>query len=133
VIGPGGLRLADGASTGVGGSIIREPVSVHRLSRQDPPKTKEGIPLITAKNVRMGYLNREPREYISKPTFKTWMMRGFPEIGDLFFTTEAPLANICVNNIKEPFALAQRVICFQPYGKIDTKFLMFAIMSDDWN
>jgi type I restriction enzyme, S subunit len=58
------------------------------------------------------------------------MTRGFPEIGDLFFTTEAPLANICLNNIEEPFALAQRIICFQPYAKINTKFLMFAIMSD---
>ena len=95
-----------------------------------PPKTDEGIPLITAKNIRVGYLNREPREYISKATFKTWMTRGFPEIGDLFFTTEAPLANICLNDIEEPFALAQRAICFQPYAKIDTKFLMFALMSD---
>ncbi len=95
-----------------------------------PPKTSEGIPLITAKNVRMGHLNREPREYVSKSTFKTWMTRGFPRIGDLFFTTEAPLANICLNNIDEFFALAQRIICFQPYAKIDTKFLMFAIMSD---
>jgi type I restriction enzyme S subunit len=95
-----------------------------------PPKTNEGIPLITAKNVRMGHLNREPREYVSKSTFRTWMTRGFPQIGDLFFTTEAPLANICLNDIGEPFALAQRIICFQPYSKIDTKFLMFAIMSD---
>lgn len=95
-----------------------------------PPQTDEGIPLITAKNIRVGYLNREPREYISKATFKTWMTRGFPEIGDLFFTTEAPLANICLNDIEEPFALAQRAICFQPYAKIDTKFLMFALMSD---
>jgi type I restriction enzyme S subunit len=95
-----------------------------------PPKTDEGIPLITAKNIRMGYLNREPREYISKATFKTWMTRGFPTIGDLFFTTEAPLANICLNDIEDPFALAQRAICFQPYAKIDTKFLMFALMSD---
>jgi type I restriction enzyme S subunit len=95
-----------------------------------PPKTDDGIPLITAKNIRMGYLNREPREYISKATFKTWMTRGFPEIGDLFFTTEAPLANICLNDIEEPFALAQRAICLQPYAKVDTKFLMLAVMSD---
>lgn len=95
-----------------------------------PPKTEDGIALITAKNIRMGYLNRDPREYISKSTFKTWMTRGFPEIGDLFFTTEAPLANICLNDIEEPFALAQRAICFQPYATVDTKFLMFALMSD---
>jgi type I restriction enzyme, S subunit len=94
-----------------------------------PPKTESGVPLITAKNIRMGHLNREPREYISQSTFRTWMTRGFPEIGDLFFTTEAPLANVCLNNITEPFALAQRSICLQPYASINTKFLMFALMS----
>ena len=95
-----------------------------------PPKTDDGVPLITAKNIRMGYLNREPREYISEETFKAWMTRGIPEIGDLFFTTEAPLANVCLNNIDESFALAQRAICLQPYGAVSTKFLMFALMSD---
>jgi len=95
-----------------------------------PPKTADGIPLITAKNVRMGSLNREPREFIAQKTFKEWMTRGFPKAGDLFFTTEAPLANICMNDIIDPFALAQRVICFQPYAEIDTPYLMFAIMSD---
>ena len=95
-----------------------------------PPKTRDGIPLITAKNVRMGSLNREPREFISPDTFQKWMTRGFPEIGDLFFTTEAPLANVCLNDIAEPFALAQRVICLQPYAPINTRFIMFALMSD---
>ncbi|RYF31533.1 MAG: restriction endonuclease subunit S [Comamonadaceae bacterium] len=94
-----------------------------------PPKTTSGIPLITAKNVRMGYLDQEPREYISDSTFDTWMTRGFPEIGDLFFTTEAPLGNICVNDIEEPFAIAQRLICFKPYGPTNTRFYMMAVMS----
>ena len=95
-----------------------------------PPKTERGVPLITAKNVRMGALNREPREYISEQTFENWMTRGFPRLGDLFFTTEAPLANVCVNDIEEPFALAQRVICFQPYATIDTRYLMLALTSE---
>ena len=95
-----------------------------------PPKTEDGVPLITAKNIRMGFLNREPREYISEETFRTWMTRGIPELGDLFFTTEAPLANVCLNEIDEPFALAQRTICLQPYGEVSTKFLMYALMSD---
>ncbi len=95
-----------------------------------PSKTDAGIALITAKNIRMGSLNREPREYVSNATYRGWMTRGFPEIGDLLFTTEAPLANVCLNDIDEPFALAQRVICLKPFEKVDTKFLMFAIMSD---
>ncbi len=94
-----------------------------------PPKTADGIPLITAKNVRMGYLDREPSEFISEETFPKWMTRGFPKLGDLFFTTEAPLGNICQNDIHEAFAIAQRLICFQPYGDVNTRFFMMAIMS----
>lgn len=94
-----------------------------------PAKTTSGIPLITAKNVRMGRLDREPREYVSDATFEKWMTRGFPETGDLFFTTEAPLGNICLNDIEQPFAIAQRVICFHPYGTTNTRFYMMAIMS----
>ena len=95
-----------------------------------PPKTNDGVPLITAKNVRMGRLEREPQEFLSQTTFEKWMTRGFPRVGDLFFTTEAPLGNVCLNDINEPFALAQRVICLQPYADINTKFIMFALMSD---
>jgi type I restriction enzyme S subunit len=95
-----------------------------------PPKTNVGVPLITAKNVRMGRLAREPQEFLSQTTFEKWMTRGFPRVGDIFFTTEAPLGNVCLNDIKEPFALAQRVICLQPYADINTKFIMFALMSD---
>lgn len=95
-----------------------------------PPKTKHGIPLITAKNVRFGVLNREPREFIDDTTYSAWMTRGLPKRGDLFFTTEAPMGNVCQNDITEPFALAQRVICLQPYGEISTRYLMFAIMSN---
>lgn len=94
-----------------------------------PNKTENGTPLITAKNVRMGQLNREPREYVSNSTYVEWMTRGFPRIGDLFFTTEAPLANVCINDIDEPFALAQRVICLQPISQINTKYLELAIRS----
>ena len=95
-----------------------------------PQKTDGGIALITAKNIRMGHLNRDPREYVSEATFSVWMTRGFPKIGDLFFTTEAPLGNVCLNDIDVPFALAQRVICMQPYADIDTRFLMYGLMSD---
>ena len=94
-----------------------------------PKKTERGTPLITAKNVRMGQLNREPREYVFDSTYVEWMTRGFPRIGDLFFTTEAPLANVCINDMDEPFALAQRVICLQPISQINTKYIEIAIRS----
>lgn len=56
-----------------------------------PPKAENGIPLITAKNVRFGYLDPEPREFIAEQDYDAWMRRGIPSAGDILFTTEAPL------------------------------------------
>lgn len=78
-----------------------------------PQKTQGGVPLVTAKNVRMGYINEEPKEYISEGDYVPWMTRGFPKSGDLLFTTEAPLGNVAVIKREDKFALAQRVICLQ--------------------
>jgi type I restriction enzyme S subunit len=94
-----------------------------------PKKTEEGIPLITAKNVRFGYISCEPREYIAESDYETWMTRGFPQVGDLLFTTEAPLGNIATVDIDERFALAQRVICFQLHDVAIGPYVQLAMMS----
>lgn len=94
-----------------------------------PTKTHSGIPLITAKNVRLGFISREPREFIAKADYSSWMTRGFPRMGDLLFTTEAPMGNIALIDISEQFALAQRVICFQLHELAIGPFLKLVIMS----
>lgn len=92
-----------------------------------PTKTNEGIPLITAKNIRDGWIDREPEEFIAEEDYVPWMTRGIPNKGDVLFTTEAPLGNTAVVNLGEKFALAQRVICLQPNNLISGDFLFFAI------
>ncbi|MBD8789874.1 restriction endonuclease subunit S [Pseudomonas syringae] len=94
-----------------------------------PTKTQSGIPLITAKNVRMGFISREPQEFIAEIDYPSWMTRGFPRLGDMLFTTEAPLGNISLIDISEQFALAQRVICFQLHDLATGPFLQLAMMS----
>ena len=95
-----------------------------------PIKVNSGIPLITAKNIRFGFINREPYEYVTEEEYKKWMTRGFPKIGDLLFTTEAPLGNVAIIDIKERFALAQRVICLQLHKPDIATFLKLLIMSN---
>jgi len=94
-----------------------------------PVKTSSGVPLITAKNVRFGYISREPRESIASEVYASWMTRGIPRPGDMLFTTEAPLGNIAIIDIAERFALAQRVICFQLHRLQIGPFLRIALMS----
>jgi type I restriction enzyme M protein len=79
-----------------------------------PEKTSGGIPLITAKNVREGFIDPEPREYIAEADYDSWMTRGIPQAGDVLFTTEAPLGNAAQITTTERFALAQRLIALCP-------------------
>ena len=79
-----------------------------------PEKTIGGIPLITAKNVREGFIDPEPREYIAEADYDSWMTRGIPQCGDVLFTTEAPLGNVAEITTKDRFALAQRLIALCP-------------------
>lgn len=97
-----------------------------------PEKLAGGVRLITAKNVRKGNIDLFPEEFISEGEYEVWMTRGFPEEGDVLFTTEAPMGNAAVVDLKERFALAQRVICFQSYGAIDPTFLVIQILSDQF-
>jgi type I restriction enzyme S subunit len=93
-----------------------------------PDKKEAGVPLITAKNVRPGFINPEPREFVSEEEFERWMTRGLPRSGDVLFTTEAPMGNASVIRSEERFALAQRVIDFRSYGALDPGFLVLQLL-----
>jgi len=94
-----------------------------------PPKSEVGVPLITAKNIRNGFINQEPREYIYEEQFNSWMVRGMPQFGDVFITTEAPLGNVAkVPNYK--FAIGQRVLTLRPNELVCTEFLLFILQSE---
>lgn len=79
-----------------------------------PEKTASGIPLITAKNVREGFINPEPREFIAEENYDGWMTRGIPQPGDVLFTMEAPLGNVAEITQTGRFALAQRLVALCP-------------------
>lgn len=95
-----------------------------------PPKTESGIRLITAKNVKMGFLQREPEEFILESAYDGWMTRGFPKLGDVLFTTEAPLANVAQLDTEETVVIGQRLITMQADEEVILpEFLKFSLMS----
>ena len=95
-----------------------------------PVKTNSGVRLITAKNVKMGYLLRTPEEFIASDNYEKWMTRGIPNRGDVLFTTEAPLANVAQLDTDERVAFAQRIIIMQPDDKkLDRTFLKYMLLS----
>ncbi|MFZ4774547.1 MAG: restriction endonuclease subunit S [Terrimicrobiaceae bacterium] len=94
-----------------------------------PVKTESGVPLITARNVREGYLSEEPREFLAAADYDSWMRRGMPRASDILFTTEAPMGNVArVPSYR--FALAQRIICLSPSSKVvDPSFFFWGMQS----
>ena len=95
-----------------------------------PAKTSSGVRLITAKNVKFGFVNKEPCEYIAEDAYDKWMTRGIPIKGDVLFTTEAPLANVAQLDTDERVVFAQRLIILQPKNnEIDSEFLKFSLLS----
>ena len=100
-------------------------------------KIKEQRPLEPAKsdmaalkNVRKGFISLSPEEFLSESNYREWMTRGIPQEGDVLFTTEAPMGNAAVVQLKERFALAQRVINFRPYGTLDSNFLVLQLLAE---
>ena len=95
-----------------------------------PKKVDSGLRLITAKNVRMGYLQREPEEFVKPESYDSWMTRGIPREGDVLFTTEAPLGYACQLDTDSNVVFAQRIITLQPdRSVINPAYLKYALMS----
>lgn len=95
-----------------------------------PNKTPQGMRLITAKNVKNGFLQIEPKEFVDPNIYYSWMVRGIPKKGDVLFTTEAPLANIAQLDTDNKVLFAQRIIILQPnHKKIKQTFLKYMLLS----
>ncbi|WP_188008207.1 restriction endonuclease subunit S [Photobacterium damselae] len=111
-------------------SIIKALDRVIDYRGKSPPKSEAGIPLLTAKNIRKGYINEEPREYIPVHKYDEWMVRGIPSYGDVFITTEAPLGNVA-KVPKYKLAIGQRVLALCPKKSvIDTDYLLFVMQGE---
>ena len=95
-----------------------------------PAKTEAGIFLVTAKNVRRGWIDYEAsKEYIAEDDYALVMRRGLPKLGDLLFTTEAPLGHAALVD-REDVALAQRVIRFRfDPERCNPEFILRAVLS----
>lgn len=96
-----------------------------------PQKTDNGILLLTARNIKLGYIDYNiSNEFISSAVYSSVMSRGLPEIGDILFTTEAPMGNVAQIN-RTDIALAQRVIKFRAKADLITNdYLKYYLLSE---
>lgn len=96
-----------------------------------PTKLQEGIPLITATQIKNGRIDHSlDPVFISEDEYSTRMTRGFPQTGDVLLTTEAPLGEVAM--IEEPrVSPGQRMILMKvDKSKVTNEFLYRHFQSD---
>jgi type I restriction enzyme S subunit len=94
-----------------------------------PTKVDDGVFLVTARNIRNGAIDYSAsEEFIAAAEYETVMSRGKPLVGDVLFTTEAPLGQVA-NIDRIDIALAQRIIKFRgETERVDNYFLKYWLM-----
>ena len=94
-----------------------------------PQKSVNGIPTLSAKSVKMNFIDYSQCYYISESEYKKFMVRGFPQKGDILLTTEAPLGVVARLN-RDDVALGQRLITLRgKKGILDNGYLLYYLQS----
>lgn len=94
-----------------------------------PKKSSSGIKMLSAKTVKMGYIDYANAYYISKEEYKKFAVRGKIQKEDILVTTEAPLG--CVAKLtRDDVGIAQRLLAIRgKKGVLDNDYLMYFLMS----
>lgn len=94
-----------------------------------PKKSDKGIVTLSAKSVRDGYIDYSQCYFISRNEYNHFMVRGFPRIGDVLMTTEAPLG-VTARLDRDDVALAQRLLTLRGKAEVlDTGYLYYYLRS----
>lgn len=94
-----------------------------------PKKSDSGIPTLSAKSVKNNYIDYSLCYYISPNEYKNFMVRGFPKIGDVLLTTEAPMG-VVARLDRDDVAIAQRLLTLRGKKNIlDNEYLLFFLQS----
>ena len=99
-----------------------------------PKKSDSGVFLVTAKNIRKGYIDYDKsQEFIPEDTYEEVMHRGYPQIGDVLITTEAPCGFVAQVD-RDDIALAQRVIKYRSkdIGLLDNTYLKYILLGNEF-
>jgi type I restriction enzyme S subunit len=93
-----------------------------------PPKSDDGIHMISAANIKDGFILPERKEkFVSEDTYEEWTTRGIPQKHDVIITTEAPVGEVGIIRTEETLLPAQRLITMRPGESLDPRYLKFCL------
>jgi type I restriction enzyme S subunit len=79
-----------------------------------PPRTTAGVKLLSARNVRDGFLALEDVDYVSIETYNNLKQRCDPSAGDVLISCSGTIGRVTALDGTEPFALVRSVALVRP-------------------
>ena len=95
-----------------------------------PPRISEGRKLLSAKNIRDGFIEFENVDYISEETYQKSIKRCNPEKGDvLIVSVGATIGRSSILEVEEEFAIVRSVALIKPVKLISNRYIKLLLDS----
>jgi len=95
-----------------------------------PDWTASGYIVIRNQNIRNGRLDLTDPSYTHKQDFDRRNRRAKPQSGDIIFTREAPMGEVCLVPAGLECCIGQRQVLLRPKRDVDGKYLFYALRSN---
>ncbi|PPJ24422.1 restriction endonuclease subunit S [Nocardia nova] len=122
----GNLREAE-ASYGVT-SIGEVALQVTDGEHQTPKRQLSGIKLLSARNIRDGYLDIGNVDYIGEEEYVRISKRCDPQIGDVLISCSGSIGRVATFDLQEPIALVRSVALVRPDPSIVAPTYLSALL-----
>ena len=94
-----------------------------------PEWTDQGYRVIRNQNIRNGRLNLSNPSFTHKADFERRIKRARPQPGDIIFTREAPMGEVCMLPEDLECCVGQRQVLLRARGDVDGTYLFYALQS----
>ena len=94
-----------------------------------PEWTESGFVVIRNQNIRNGRLNLDDRRYTHETDFRRRIKRAKPRAGDIIFSREAPMGEVCRVPEGLECCLGQRQVLLRPKPDLSGGYLLYALQS----
>ena len=94
-----------------------------------PEWTDSGVVVLRNQNIKNGRLDISAPSYTDEEHFAHRIKRAAPRTGDIVFTREAPMGDVCMIPEGLRCCLGQRQVLLRPKAEVNGKYLLFALQS----
>lgn len=121
-------RIVNGFPEGWEVKRLNEFCHVTDGTHDTPKQTDYGVPLVTGKHIRNGFIDFKGAYLISEADHEAISRRSGLESGDILLSNIGTVGNICVVNYDREFSV-KNVIILKPKSEIKTTYLHYLMTS----